>query len=367
MFTERGRGGPRITRSVRNRPRSSANRRLIDRFGAVSTGHRFLGHGAWCRMAAVLVSVAGFIVGFIVGLTGMGGGALMTPIMVLVFGVQPLAAVSSDLMASLVMKPVGAGVHMRHGAVNRRLVLFLCIGSVPAAFCGVLLLNALDTGEQFQNRLKTMLGIALLLAAASMIAKNLVDQRRGRKTITPVDQIRVRPVLTIAIGLFGGLMVGLTSVGSGLADHRPAAAALPDAVGQGPRRHRPRPGHPARRGRHPRPPPVRRLPARADPDAPGRRHPRRLPRGQGLHPGSRPDHPARADPGAADLRPQAPGRQHRLPGPGLRRRRRAARPVPRPSLRRQARRGAGHRDASPNLHPPPSRPERRNRPPEAPS
>ena len=166
-------------------------------------------------MAAVLVSVAGLIVGFIVGLTGMGGGALMTPIMVLVFGVQPLAAVSSDLMASLVMKPVGAGVHMRHGAVNRRLVLFLCIGSVPAAFCGVLLLNALDTGEQFQNRLKTMLGIALLLAAASMIAKNLVDQRRGRLTVTPVDEIRVRPVITIAIGLIGGLIVGLTSVGSG--------------------------------------------------------------------------------------------------------------------------------------------------------
>jgi uncharacterized membrane protein YfcA len=166
-------------------------------------------------MAAVLVSVAGFIVGFIVGLTGMGGGALMTPIMVLVFGVQPLAAVSSDLMASLIMKPVGASVHMRHGAVNRRLVLFLCIGSVPAAFCGVLLLNALDTGEQFQNRLKTMLGVALLLAAASMIAKNLVDKRRGRLTATPVDEIRVRPVLTVAIGLIGGLIVGLTSVGSG--------------------------------------------------------------------------------------------------------------------------------------------------------
>ena len=167
-------------------------------------------------MAAVLVSVAGFIVGFIVGLTGMGGGALMTPIMVLVFGVQPLAAVSSDLMASLVMKPVGAGVHMRHGAVNRRLVLFLCIGSVPAAFSGVLLLNALDTGEQFQTRLKTMLGIALLLAAASMIAKNVVDQRRGRTTIDPGRSASGSdPVLTIAVGLFGGLMVGLTSVGSG--------------------------------------------------------------------------------------------------------------------------------------------------------
>jgi uncharacterized protein len=166
-------------------------------------------------MAPVLVSVAGFIVGFIVGLTGMGGGALMTPIMVLVFGVQPLAAVSSDLMASLVMKPVGAGVHLRHGAVNKRLVAFLCIGSVPAAFSGVLILNALDNGSEFQNRLKTMLGIALLLAAASMVAKNIVDSRRGRLTVTPVDQIRVRPVLTVLIGAFGGLMVGLTSVGSG--------------------------------------------------------------------------------------------------------------------------------------------------------
>jgi uncharacterized membrane protein YfcA len=135
--------------------------------------------------------------------------------MVLVFGVQPLAAVSSDLMASLVMKPVGAGVHLRHGTVNKRLVAFLCIGSVPAAFSGVLILNALDTGSEFQDRLKTMLGFALLLAAASMIAKNIVDSRRGRLSVTPVDQIRVRPVLTILIGAFGGLMVGLTSVGSG--------------------------------------------------------------------------------------------------------------------------------------------------------
>jgi len=166
-------------------------------------------------MAAVLVSVAGLIVGFIVGLTGMGGGALMTPIMVLVFGVQPLAAVSSDLMASLVMKPVGAGVHMRHGAVNRRLVLFLCIGSVPMAFSGVLILNALNTGPDFQVRMKELLGYALLLAAASMIAKNFVDHRRGRAISTRVDEIRIRPALTIAIGAFGGLMVGLTSVGSG--------------------------------------------------------------------------------------------------------------------------------------------------------
>jgi uncharacterized membrane protein YfcA len=135
--------------------------------------------------------------------------------MVLAFGVQPLAAVSSDLVASLVMKPVGASVHMRHGAVNRRLAMFLCIGSVPAAFCGVLILKAFDTGEHFQDRVKVMLGVALLLAAMSMVVKNVVDVRRGRVISARVDTIHIRALPTIAIGLVGGLMVGLTSVGSG--------------------------------------------------------------------------------------------------------------------------------------------------------
>jgi uncharacterized membrane protein YfcA len=166
-------------------------------------------------MAVMFVALAGALVGFVVGLTGMGGGALMTPIMVLVFGVQPLAAVSSDLVASLVMKPVGASVHMRHGAVNRRLALLLCIGSVPAAFCGVLILKAFDTGEDFQERVKLLLGVALLLAGVSMVVKNVVDARRGRIVGVRVDAIHLRPLPTIAIGLFGGLMVGLTSVGSG--------------------------------------------------------------------------------------------------------------------------------------------------------
>ncbi len=163
----------------------------------------------------MFVALAGALVGFVVGLTGMGGGALMTPIMVLVFGIQPLAAVSSDLVASLVMKPVGAAVHARHGAVNRRLVLFLCIGSVPAAFSGVLILNAIGGGDDFQNRVKVMLGAALLLAATSMIVKTAVDRRRGRIVADRVEEIRVRPLPTLAIGMVGGLMVGLTSVGSG--------------------------------------------------------------------------------------------------------------------------------------------------------
>src|SRR5437660_4947802 len=77
------------------------------------------------------MALAGLIVGFTVGLTGMGGGALMTPILVLLFKVQPLAAVSSDLVAAVIMKPVGGGVHLRRGTVNKELVKWLMIGSVP--------------------------------------------------------------------------------------------------------------------------------------------------------------------------------------------------------------------------------------------
>src|SRR5690348_5618543 len=75
--------------------------------------------------------VAGLLVGFLVGLTGMGGGALMTPILIMFFGVAPLAAVSSDLVASLFMKPVGAAVHLRKGTVDKRLAAWLTVSAAP--------------------------------------------------------------------------------------------------------------------------------------------------------------------------------------------------------------------------------------------
>src|SRR5882672_8974054 len=103
------------------------------------------------------IALAGFIVGGVVGLTGMGGGALMTPILVLLFGVQPLAAVSSDLVASFVMKPIGGGVHLRKGTVNRELVRWLVTGSVPAAFAGVFVIRALG-GDHIESRVKMALG-----------------------------------------------------------------------------------------------------------------------------------------------------------------------------------------------------------------
>ncbi len=164
------------------------------------------------------IALAGLLVGFTVGLTGMGGGALMTPLLVLVFGVQPLAAVSSDLVAAVVMKPVGGGVHLRRGTVNRQMVRWLCVGSVPSAFVGVLVLESLGEGQALQDTLQVILGSALLLAAASMTAKALLDARRHRGGSGPdaaVESVEVRRWPTVLIGVAGGLIVGMTSVGSG--------------------------------------------------------------------------------------------------------------------------------------------------------
>ncbi|MCL6551375.1 MAG: sulfite exporter TauE/SafE family protein [Acidothermus cellulolyticus] len=157
------------------------------------------------------LSIAGALVGFLIGLTGMGGGALMTPILIMFFGVAPLAAVSSDLVASLFMKPVGAAVHWRRGTVHRRLALWLIVSSVPAAFGGVLLIRALG-GSHVQSTVKVLLGVVLLLTIASMLVRNRLTRH---VPVVAVSQVKVRPLVTVAIGVFGGLAVGMTSVGSG--------------------------------------------------------------------------------------------------------------------------------------------------------
>jgi uncharacterized membrane protein YfcA len=166
----------------------------------------------------LLVALAGLVVGFVVGLTGMGGGALMTPMLVLFFGIQPLAAVSSDLVASLVMKPVGGLVHLRRGTVHKELVRWLVIGSVPSAFCGVLLLKAVGNGGTVQHTVKISLGIALLVAVAMMVFKALLSVRQRARLGAAADSdepIEVHRAATVAIGVIGGLIVGMTSVGSG--------------------------------------------------------------------------------------------------------------------------------------------------------
>jgi uncharacterized membrane protein YfcA len=166
------------------------------------------------------VTAAGLLVGFIVGLTGMGGGALMTPILVLLFGINPLAAVSSDIVAAVVMKPVGGGVHLRRRTVNLSLVRWLTIGSVPAAFAGVLVLRAIGAPE-VADRLKVLLGAVLLVAAGAIVAKGVLQARRradgneGAALTEGVHAITIQPGRTLLIGVIGGLVVGMTSVGSG--------------------------------------------------------------------------------------------------------------------------------------------------------
>jgi hypothetical protein len=165
------------------------------------------------------LTAAGFGVGIVVGLTGMGGGALMTPVLVIFFGIPPLAAVSSDLVASAIMKPVGSLVHIRRGRVEWRLVRWLCVGSVPAAFCGVLLERAIG-GPSLANVVQIALGVALLLAVVGLIARAYMRMREhaGKRgtAVTPANErIRVRPLPTVLLGAIGGLIVGMTSVGSG--------------------------------------------------------------------------------------------------------------------------------------------------------
>jgi uncharacterized membrane protein YfcA len=170
-----------------------------------------------------MMAVAGFVVGIVVGLTGMGGGALMTPMLVLFFNVPPLAAVSSDLLASFVMKPVGSIVHLRRRTVHLPLVGWLMVGSVPSAFVGVLLLKALGDSAEVQEAVKVSLGAALLLATAGLIGRAYLQmrdtarRRRGELPPLPPEHavIGVRVLPTVLVGILGGLVVGMTSVGSG--------------------------------------------------------------------------------------------------------------------------------------------------------
>ena len=158
-----------------------------------------------------LVLVLGSVlVGFLVGLTGMGGGALMTPMLVLLFGIAPSAAISSDLIAALFMKPLGVAVHWHRKTIQPRLVRYLCYGSVPSAVLGTYVMHWLGSTKAAEKHLELILGLALLVGAAAMIARAFFPTRQV------VDgPLKINRPLIVAVGVFGGFMVGLTSVGAG--------------------------------------------------------------------------------------------------------------------------------------------------------
>ncbi len=155
------------------------------------------------------------VVGLLVGLTGAGGGALMTPMLILLFGVKPSTAISSDLVAAVLMRPVGAAVHLRKGTVNLALVGWMVVGSVPMAFVGAYLLHLFGSSSAAQDRVETALGAALLAGAAAMVLRYVLDLRSGQQRTVIVKDIVCRPLPTVCIGMIGGIIVGMTSVGSG--------------------------------------------------------------------------------------------------------------------------------------------------------
>ena len=159
------------------------------------------------NLALVFGSV---IVGFLVGLTGMGGGALMTPMLVLVFGIAPSAAISSDLIAALFMKPLGVAVHWHRKTIQPRLVRYLCYGSVPSAVVGTYVMHLLGSTQRAEHRLEVILGVALIVGATAMAGRAFFGSRAELD-----EPLRVNRLVIVGVGVLGGFMVGLTSVGAG--------------------------------------------------------------------------------------------------------------------------------------------------------
>ncbi len=178
------------------------------------------------------ISVAGLLVGFLVGITGMGGGSLLAPIMILFFGISPVWAIGTDIAYSTVTKALGSIIHIRQKTVNFKIVLWLSCGSIPATLLSVGLVQYLRKyySSIINGFILHTLGITLLIVAALLVAKpfimkglehkNLERQKKAALEGQSINQSErwekyYRPALTILIGAVVGFLVGLTSVGSG--------------------------------------------------------------------------------------------------------------------------------------------------------
>lgn len=159
----------------------------------------------------------GLGIGVLVGMTGMGGGSLMTPLLILIFGIQPTTAIGTDIFYSAVTKTVGGWRHLRMKTVNMELVKWLSLGSVPAAVGGVALVSVIEkhVGEDRLDSLVyavlggTLLMVGIITLARALILRNLVDERDR------FDVERRHKVAAVVIGATTGFVIGVTSAGSG--------------------------------------------------------------------------------------------------------------------------------------------------------
>jgi uncharacterized membrane protein YfcA len=174
--------------------------------------------GDWLTSDFYSIIAAGFVVGIVVGLTGMGGGALMTPALIFLGVGNASAVVTADLTAAAFSRTAGAVTHARKGSPNWTLAKWLILGSVPAALLGPWLLHRITRHDpsDLDSVLLKCIGFALLFAATTYAIRlyvNLRGRRRGPRQADPDPQIR--PLITVAVGALGGLLVGITSVGAG--------------------------------------------------------------------------------------------------------------------------------------------------------
>ncbi|MBD0318513.1 MAG: sulfite exporter TauE/SafE family protein [Thermoleophilia bacterium] len=161
------------------------------------------------------LTLTGLLIGLLVGFTGMGGGSLMTPVLILVFDFNVLVAVGTDILHGALFKTIGAWRHRVLGNVHARLSFWLALGSVPASLAGVYVVELLQRryGDDVNDVASTILGVALVLGAAGLVARTFLQRR-------PPDErpyrLRNRDrLVAFAVGVAGGFILGLTSVGSG--------------------------------------------------------------------------------------------------------------------------------------------------------
>ena len=160
------------------------------------------------------LSLAGLLIGLLVGVTGMGGGSLMTPMLVLFFGFQPSIAIGTDTVHGAIFKSFGAAPHRRLGHVHARLTMWMLLGSAPFSILGVALSWWLrqEYGDGYEETAKAILGVALVLCGLAFLVKAYLHSSREDKPFILTNRDRVIAVVT---GVVGGFVVGLTSVGSG--------------------------------------------------------------------------------------------------------------------------------------------------------
>ncbi len=165
-----------------------------------------------------LYTLSGFLVGLIVGVTGVGGGSLMTPLLVLLFGISPATAVGTDLLYASLTKSLGGWVNARRGSVEWKVVGLLSLGSFPAAVMTIVLLKYLALDEKTMRSLVTsVLSVALLLTASALLLKSWIKQFAQRKD-GKVYELHHRhlPAATIITGIIVGMLVTISSVGAGV-------------------------------------------------------------------------------------------------------------------------------------------------------